>query len=100
MAISENQIKIVQEYRSRLKKQLREYEAAPEDVKQPFDELWTVFKETAEFSDDNQADLAAFGALSQFILLAENMDEKHLKELLMLYSMSILVKIRKGDRLD
>jgi len=100
MALTTKQIEITQEFRARLRDELKEYESAPEEVKAPLDTLWTVFKETAEFDDDNQADLAAFGALAQFALIAETMDEKSLKSLLTLFSVSILTKVRKGDRLD
>jgi ribosomal protein L16 Arg81 hydroxylase len=100
MALTHNQIEITQEFRTRLREELKDYENAPADVKGPLDELWVAFKETAKFDDDNQADLAAFGALAQFARLADQFDEQTMKSLLTLFSTSILAKVKKGDRLD
>ena len=71
MAISKKQIDLTQEFRVKLREQLKTYQEAPEDIRESLDELWQSFKEVAEFDDDNQADLAGFGALAQFALLAE-----------------------------
>lgn len=100
MALSTKQIEITQEFRARMREQLKEYADAPEEVTKPLDDLWVSFKETTEFDDDNQADLAAFGALAQFALIADAFDEESLRSLLSLFSVSILTKVRKGDRLD
>lgn len=100
MALTNNQIEITQEFRRKLREQLKAYEGAPEEIKEPLDVLWQSFKEVASFDDDNQADLAAFGALAQFALLAETLDDSELRSMLSLFATSILVKVRKGDRLD
>lgn len=100
MSITPNQIQLTQEYRKRLKNDLVAYENAPEDIKELFDELWQSFKEVAKFDDDNQADLAAFGALSQFAILLQSFDKDELPELLTVFSVSVLNKVKKGDRLD
>lgn len=100
MAISLNQTQLVQEFRKQMKEDLVAYHEAPQDVRQIFDETWVAFKEIAEFDDDNQADLAAFGALVQFAVLAENFEKDKLQEVLSLFSVSVLDKIKKGDRLD
>ncbi len=100
MAITPKQIELTQQFRSELREQIKDYTSAPDEVKAPFDQLWTAFKEVAEFDDDNQADLAAFGALAQFAILAQEFDDEKLRDVLSLFSVSILTKIRKGDRLD
>lgn len=100
MVLSVKQIEITQEFRTRLHEEIKEYATAPKDITGPLDVLWTVFKQTAEFDDDNQADLAGFGALAQFAMLADKLEDKDLRGLLALFSTSILLKVRKGDRLD
>ena len=54
----------------------------------------------ADFDDDNQADLAGFGALAQFALLAEAFEDHELRSMLSLFATSILIKVKKGERLD
>lgn len=100
MAISKKQIDLTQEFRVKLREQLKTYQEAPEDIRESLDELWQSFKEVAEFDDDNQADLAGFGALAQFALLAEAFEDYELRSMLSLFATSILIKVKKGERLD
>ena len=54
MAITEKQIALTQEFRSRLRDEIKECQQAPDDVKEPLDYVWQAFKDVAEFDDDSK----------------------------------------------
>lgn len=98
MAITENQIEITKEYRKELFDELREFLELPADVKKPFAELWDDFKRSAQFDDDNQADLAAFGALEQFAKILGEFEPEEAMRLLRFFKSSVLLEVNKGNR--
>lgn len=98
MVITENQIELTKEYRKELFDELREFLELPSDVKEPFDKLWADFKRSAQFDDDNQADLAAFGALEQFAKLLSEFDSHEAMRLLRFFKSSVLLEVNKGNR--
>lgn len=93
MALNRKQNDLLQDFKKNYKRELANFAKAPDEIRDPWLELWDGFESVANFDDKDQASLAAFGAVSLFAAVAQELPEADLRKFLSLYTVSLLEDI-------